>query len=172
MKKLIVAAALLLVVPAVVSAQDAVHGYPVEVYAFGAYEATLSVAGGGGGEWLFSNGLGLGGEFVQAVLPFDEFKVSANVYYHFGPSTNNRKFEPFVTGGYTYFYVPDVGLPHANGGNFGVGANIWLKKHAALRLEIRDTIGGRNISIDYEPEGNSYTAPQNVVSFRIGVTFR
>jgi hypothetical protein len=172
MKKLIVAAVLLLVVPAAVLAQNAEHGYPFEAYGFGAYEATLSVAGGGGGEWLFSKGIGLGGEFAKAVSPFGEYTVSANMYYHLGPSTNNRKFEPFVTGGYTLFYVPNVGLPHANGGNFGVGANIWLKKHAALRIEIRDTVGGRNLSIEDESYGFFYTAPQNVVSFRIGVTFR
>jgi hypothetical protein len=50
--------------------------------------------------------------------------------------------------------------------------DIWLKKHAALRLEVRDTVGGRNLSVDCEPGGNYYTAPQNVVGFRIGLTFR
>ena len=172
MKKLIATAALLLLVPMLASAQNADHVYHAEGYAFVADEATVGPAGGGGGEGLFSNGLGLGGEFVKAGSPFGEYIASANVSYHFGPSRKNRKFEPFVTGGCTFFSVPDTDQPIAIGGNFGVGVNIWVKKHAALRLEVRDTIGGRSISIDYEPSGNSYTAPQNVVGFRIGMTFR
>ena len=93
-------------------------------------------------------------------------------FYHFGPSQKNRKFEPFVTGGYTHFSIPNITLGPASGGNFGGGANIWLTKHAALRLELRDTIGGRSISEEFDSSGNFYTAPNNVASFRIGVTFR
>jgi hypothetical protein len=169
MKKLNATAALLLVVPMLASAQNADHQYHGQGYLFIA-GGTTGPAGGGGGEGVDNKGIGVGGEFVKAASPFGEFIGSANVYYHFGPSTKNRKLEPFVTGGYTFFYVPGVGP--ASGGNFGAGANIWLQKHVALRPEIRDTIGGRDISIDYESGGNSYTAPQNVVSFRIGVTFR
>ena len=98
--------------------------------------------------------------------------ISANVSYHFGPSTKKRKFEPFVTGGLTQFTVPNVDLDSVLGWNLGCGANLWLLKHTALRLEARDTFGGRSISIAYESGGNYYTAPQNVASLRLGVTFR
>lgn len=171
MKKLIARTALLLLVPMSASAQDVDHQYHGEGYLFVADEATVGPAGGGGGEVFLYKGLGVGGEFVKAGSPFGEIMVSANAYFCV-PSTKKNKFEPFVTGGYTLFYVPGVGLPHADGWNIGAGANIWLTKHAALRLEGRATHGGRDISIDYEPWGNSYTAPQNVFSFRIGVTFR
>ena len=147
--------------------------YHVEGYAFVADEATVGPAGGGGGEGLFSNGFGLGGEYVKAASPFGEQMLSANMYYHFGASTKKHRFEPFVTGGITRFWLSGSDYPPPTvGGNFGIGANIWLLEHAALRLEFRDTIGGRSLSVDYEPSGNSYTAPNNVVSFRIGVTFR
>jgi hypothetical protein len=171
-EKLIAMAGLLLTVPMFALAQNADHQYHVEGYLFVADEATVGPAGGGGGEGLFSNGLGLGGEYVKAASPFGEHIASANISYHFGPSTKKRKLEPFVTGGFTRFSIPNIDLYPVFGWNLGCGANIWLTKHAALRLEVRDTIGGRSISIDYEPYGNSYTAPQNVVSFRIGVTFR
>jgi hypothetical protein len=172
MKKLIATAALLLLVPTLASAQNVDHVYHAEGYSFVADEATVGPAGGGGGEGLFSNGFGLGGEYVKAQSPFGENIISANMFYHFGPSTNKRRFEPFVTGGFNRFSISNIDLYPVFGWNFGCGANIWLKKHVGLRLEGRDTIGGRSISIDYEPSGNSYTAPQNVVSFRIGVTFR
>jgi hypothetical protein len=172
MKIFISAAALLLLVPSLASAQNADHVYHVEGYAFFAGEATVGPAGGAGGEGLFSNGFGLGGEYVKAESPFREQMVSANIYYHIGPIPKKRTFESFVTGGLTRFSVGNLGPYPAYGGNVGGGANIWLTKHAALRLEIRDTIGGRSVSIEYEPGGNDYTAPQNVVSFRIGVTFR
>lgn len=171
MKTLIATAALLLVVPALASAQNADHPYYAEGYLLGAGTVT-GPAGGGGGEGIFSNGIGLGGEYVKAASPFGEHIVSVNLFYHFGPSTKKRRFEPFVTGGYTHFSIPDITLGPASGGNFGIGANIWLMRHAAVRLEVRDTIGGRSISEDFEPWGTSYTAPNNVASFRIGVTFR
>jgi hypothetical protein len=172
MKKLIASAILLLVSPLFASAQNADHPYHVEGYLLAADEAKVGPAGGGGVEGLSSDGFGLGGEYVKAASPFDENLVSVNLFYHFGASKNHRKFEPFVTGGYTHFSIPNITLGPASGGNFGCGANIWLTRHAALRLELRDTIGGRSISTEFDPSGSFYTAPNNVVSFRIGVTFR
>jgi len=95
------------------------------------------------------------------------------VSYHFGPSRKNRQVEPFVTGGYTLYYVTNSELPHGNGGNFGVGLNVWLRRHTALRIEIRDDVGGRGLSVSYAPEGMSYArSSQHTVGFRFGVTFR
>jgi hypothetical protein len=180
------------------SAQDADHVYHGEGYFFyaGAASGTASFQSGssttslqsgsstasrqygGGGECLVNKGLGLGGELLRSTQSWegatlDTWIGSANVYYHFGDSTKNRKWEPFVTGGYTFFYVSNIGFPHDNGGNFGLGINIWLKKHTALRLEIRDDVGGRDLSAEFEPEGTYYLrSSQHLVGFRIGVTFR
>jgi hypothetical protein len=172
MKKFISAAALLLLVPRLASAQNADHVYHVEGYGFFAYEATVGPAGGAGGEGLYSNGFGLGGEYVKAESPFGEYMVSADMYYHFGPSTKKRKFEPFVTGGFTRFSVGNLGPYPAYGGNLGGGANIWPTKHAGLRLEFHDTIGGRSLSISYGCFNNCYSASNNIASFRVGMTFR
>ncbi|MGA3324187.1 MAG: hypothetical protein ABSF45_06915 [Terriglobia bacterium] len=180
MKKLIATAALLLVVPVVASAQNADHPYRAEAYGFAAYTST-GAAGGGGFEVFVDKGFGLGGEFVRASMPigdrFDnseidsvaEIMVSANAFYGL-PSTNKNRFEPFVTGGLTRFDLPNIGGV-AIGGNIGGGANAWLAKHVALRLEFRATHGGRSLSAgNYYPI--TYAAPENVASFRIGVTFR
>ena len=197
MKKLIAAVALLLTVPALGSAQIADHQYHGEGYWFfaGATSGTASFQSGssttslrsgsvsnspqfgGGGEGFVYKGLGLGGEFLRSTQSWegstlDTWIGSVNVSYHTRPSTKNRRLEPFVTGGYTFFYVSNITLPHANGGNFGVGVNIWLMRHTALRLEIRDDVGGRSLSAEFEPEGTYYLRSQHLVGFRIGVTFR
>jgi hypothetical protein len=119
----------------------------------------------------------LGGELLNSTQSWGGFTLgtwigSVNVSYHFRSSTKNRKVEPFVTGGYTFFYVSNIGFGPDSGGNFGAGLNIWLSRHAALRLEIRDDVGGRDLSAEFEPEGTYYLRSQHLVGFRIGVTFR
>jgi len=133
---------------------------------------------GGGGEWLVDKGVGLGGEILSSTQSFEGASLntwigSINVSYHFGSSTKKRKVEPFVTGGYTFYYVSNITLPHESGGNVGVGLNIWLARLIALRLEIRDDVGGQGLSAEFEPEGTYYLrSSQHLVGFRIGVTFR
>ena len=170
MKRLIATGALILAIPLFAPAQNPDHPYYAEGYLFVA-KASTGPAGGGGGDVFVHKGVGLGSEFVKAASPFGERIVSANMYYGV-PRTKKNMVEPFVTGGLTFFSIPNTDQPTAIGGNVGAGANIWLTKRAALRLEGRVTFGGRDISIDYEPWGNSYTVPQNVASFRIGMTFR
>jgi hypothetical protein len=180
MKKFMAMVALLLGVPTFASAQNSDHPYHVEGYMFVA-KTTMSDAGGVGAEVFAYKGFGVGGEFEVTRMPigdrFDnssidwvgEIRVSTNLYYGL-PSTNKNRFEPFVTGGMTIFNLPTI-FGTAMGGNLGCGANVWLAKHVALRLEFRETRGGRSLS-----EGNfypiTYAAPENVASFRIGVTFR
>lgn len=133
---------------------------------------------GGGGEWLIGHGVGMGAELLRSSQSWQGTSIgttigSVDVSYHFGPSTDSRKVEPFVTGGYTFFYrAADLG--HGNGGNFGGGVNLWLSRHAALRLEIRDDIGGRDLSEEVEEPQSSYylRSSRHLVGFRIGVTFR
>jgi hypothetical protein len=141
----------------------------------------MGAAGGAGAEVFAYEGLGVGGEFEGTSMPIGdrsgnsiidkiaEIRVSANGYYGL-PSTNKNKFEPFVTGGVTRFNNPNIG-GSAVGGNLGCGANVWLAKHVALRLEFRATHGGRSLSAgNFYPI--TYAAPENVASFRIGVTYR
>src|SRR6266568_7060845 len=101
------------------------------------------------GEWsdFSGNGLGVG---------------SADLSYHFRPSPQHPKVEPFVSGGYTLFFLHG----HTSGVNFGGGINIWLKEHAALRLEVRDDAYGEDI------HRRAPVVPQHFVTFRIGLTFR
>jgi len=133
---------------------------------------------GGGGEFLVAKGFGFGGELLDSTQSWEGAGLetwigSVNVSYHFGSSTKKRKVEPFVTGGYTFFHVSNIGFGPDSGGNFGAGLNIWLMRHAALRLEIRDDLGGQDLSAEFEPEGTYFLrSSQHLVGFRIGVTFR
>ena len=198
MKKLIAMAALLLLVPMLASAQNADQQYHGQGYGFFAGAASGGVSFqsgssttslpsgsvknlpqfGGGGEFLVDKGLGFGGELLRSTQSweggtFGTWIGSVNVSYHFGSSTKKRKLEPFVTGGYTFFYVSNIWFGPDSGGNFGAGLNIWLLHHTALRLEIRDDIGGRDLSAEYQPEGTYYLrSSQHLVGFRIGMTFR
>jgi hypothetical protein len=113
---------------------------------------------GGGGEGLIYKGLGVGAE-LGYLAPWRSFAsgigtFSPNVSYHFLPK-QDRKLEPFVTGGYTLFFRSGT----ANGFNFGGGINYWLKDSIALRFAVRD-----NVWTKY--------ATGHHVGFRIGVTFR
>ena len=196
MRRVIAIAALLVAAPMLASPQDVDHQYHGQGYCFfagagtgaGSFQSGTSTTPlrqgspapyqfGGGGEVLAGKGLGFGGELLSSTQLWEGATLgtwigSVNVSYHFGSSRNNRKVEPFVTGGYTFFYVSNITLPHANGGNFGAGLNIWLMRHAALRLEIRDDVGGQSLSAEFEPEGTYYLRSQHLVGFRVGVTFR
>jgi hypothetical protein len=100
----------------------------------------------GSGGFGFSNANGLG---------------SANIAYHFLPETTDRKLEPFLTAGYSLFFhelsIPGRGLTGTQSGyNAGGGANLWLQRKTAIRLEVR-----HQSSVWYK-----------TMDVRIGVTFR
>jgi len=59
--------------------------------------------------------------------------VSLDGSYHF---FNKKKIEPYVVGGYSPYYGDRTDTQ--NGFNIGGGMNLWVAKHAALRLEVRD----------------------------------
>lgn len=106
MKRLIATADLLLVVPMLASAQNADHQYRGQGYLFiGAGPTSpLAVHFGGGGEGFVYKGLGLGGELEHSTQYWEGASLgtwigSADVSYHFWPSTKNRKLEPYVMGG-------------------------------------------------------------------------
>jgi hypothetical protein len=167
MKELIATAALLFMVPSLASAQNPDRRYRGQGYLFFAPGATspATVHIGGGGEGFVYRGLGLGAEvgYGGEWGSFGSNGVgigSADVSYHFPTSAQHPKVEPFVTAGYTLFFRAGT----SSGVNLGGRVNIWLKEHAALRLEIRDNANGMGTRT---PAG-----AQHFVAFRTGITFR
>jgi hypothetical protein len=184
MNKLILITALVLSVPVSAWPQNADRVSPVEGYGFVAENAPLGPSAGGGGEVFIYKGFGAGGDFTEAPWSFSQtgmygnssmfrnYITSANVYYRV-PSKSNDRLEYFVTGGYSIFHSSGGPLTQPNGLNIGIGYNLWLAKHAALRLEFRGIRGGRTVAIHDDPFGWSYiTGAQNIFSLRIGVAFR
>jgi len=105
---------------------------------FGEDRATVHV--GGGGEALIHKGLNIGAE-VGPIIGAGFTNVhglgSANIGYHFLHDATDRKFEPFLTAGYSLFFanlsVPGRGRTGTQSGyNAGGGVNLWLD-----RLEVR-----------------------------------
>jgi len=170
MKKLIATAALLLMMPALASGQNADHPYRGQGYLF--FGLGTGVPGtpflenvGGGGEGFLYKGFGFGGEAGYAHLGEYEFSGawigSADFSYHFGRHAARRGIDPFVLGGLSVVGPTQKGGGRgAPAGNFGGGANLWLAEHAALRLEFRDVVGS-----DFWPY-------DHVLAFRVGLTFR
>jgi opacity protein-like surface antigen len=129
---------------------------------------------GGGAEGFIYRGLSLGAE-IGPFIPFSppgrgiSLNVndwvhglgSSNIAYHFLSNTADRKLDPFVTGGYSLFFanldVPGVGFTKTQSGyNAGGGANFWLLRRAAMRLEFR-----HQSSVWYK-----------TMEVRVGMTFR
>jgi hypothetical protein len=181
MEKFAMTVALLLAVPLWVSAQD-----PDELY-YRAEGYTFFAAGpailppipiklitspppprpvvehvGAGGEFFLSRRLALGPELGYAHWgPFDqEGGVGCvDALYHFGAESSGRRVDPFALAGYTLMFNRSY---RGNGANFGGGVSLWMAKHAALRLEIRDEVG----------RAVSPTMYSGVLEFRAGLTFR
>ena len=87
-------------------------------------------------EKLFRERVGLGAEF-GAVGAWNNYRnaiglFSLNGSWHFADRAG--RFDPFVTGGYTLGFRSGT----LNFGNFGGGANIWLRESFGLRVEFRD----------------------------------
>ena len=184
MKKLIATAILLLMASALASAQNADHAYRAEGYGFLTENAPQGPSGGFGGVVFLYRGLGVNGELAEAPWDFAQLSTfgkdsvfksyitSINLYYG-GPSTNEKKGEPFVTAGYSAFSTSSALLAQPNGVNVGVGENLWLAKRVALRLEFRLIHGGRTVTIHDNDWGWTYTSSaQNIFSLRVGLTFR
>jgi hypothetical protein len=176
MKELTAAAVLLLVVPALASAQNTNHQYRGQGYVFFglgtsmgypfSYPAVRQL--GFGGEGFLFKGLGLGAEVGYAWWGgYDDAYVgSVDVSYHFRRGSPRRGADPFVLGGFTLYAPTSHGERGTAAGNFGGGVNLWVKEHAALRLEVRDHVNGNSgFGPPFGP-GNHY------LSFRVGMTFR
>jgi|SRR5579864_9001945 len=100
---------------------------------------------GAGGEWMFKDGIGAGGE-IGVVGRTDLGAVgvaSLNGYYHF---SRDRRLVPFVTGGYSSFF--SFGS-HVNLANVGGGVNYWYSDHFGIKLEFRDHFATGTNSANY-----------------------
>jgi hypothetical protein len=130
------------------------------------FHARGGVNTGFGGEVFVYKGLGAGVEagYAASNWSFNGNNglgvVSMDASYHFFSKKNHRRIEPFAVGGYSlYFgYRTDT----QNGFNIGGGVNLWVAKHAALRLEIRD-----QEHIHY-----FHRTFTRFAAFRVGMTFR
>jgi len=108
-----------------------------------------------GGEAMFKDGIGIGGE-VGVIGRTDLGALgmaSLNGYYHFH---RDRHLVPFVTGGYSSFF--NLG-GHVNLVNVGGGVNYWYSDHFGIKLEFRDHFATGTNSANY-------------AEFRFGFDFR
>lgn len=110
---------------------------------------------GVGGEYVFDNGVGVGGEVAGMGLEdfyFGFGLASVNGSYHI--PRENSKVDPFITGGYTVAFPGSANL-------FSVGGvNWWVRNRLGVRFEVRDHV---------------YTGSSDalhVVTFGVGLTFR
>jgi hypothetical protein len=122
---------------------------------------------GFGGEVLIHKGVGVGVELGYAApnWSFDGNGVgvgSIDASYHFFGNRSRKRVEPFATGGYSLYFGDRTATQ--TGFNLGGGVNLWVIKHAALRLEVRHQ-GGINYFDGFSP----FT---HYVAFRVGMTFR
>lgn len=189
MRKLIATAALLLSVPPLVRAGNA-DGNSVQgqFYFFTApivsntqyinvfrplEPVTFSTKVGGnntgfGGEVLVHKGVGVGVELGYAGpdWSFDGSGAvgvgSVDMTYHFFGNKSRRRLDPFATGGYSLYFGQRTTFQ--TGFNFGGGVNIWVIRHAALRLEVREQGGINNF--------DGFSQFKHYVAFRVGMTFR
>jgi len=158
MKRILWALLLVLLLPALVSAQASerpkgqayVYFAPgVEGGGGGKYSLTTLRDGttgigtaqiGGGGEFLIVKGLGLGLD-LGYLASWEHFAeglavISPDVSYHFLPREGKGKVVPFVTAGYTCFFQAGG----QSGANVGAGMHYWFKDHVGLRFEVRDSM--------------------------------
>jgi len=173
MKTLIAKAALLLMVPALASAQNADHPYRGQGYFFfgwgtgtpSFFQHPFIVHVGGGGEGFLYKGLGFGAEAGYASWGGYYNKAwiaSGDFSYHFRRHARRGGVDPFVLVGVSFVGPTQVGGGRGSpAGNYGGGANLWLAEHAALRLEFRDVVGA-----------TQFWPYSHYISFRVGVTFR
>jgi hypothetical protein len=179
MKKLIATAGLLLAVPMFASARNANHQSRGQGYVFFGLGTGTQCGGwgqfrpgycphpvfnqaGGGGEGFLYKGLAFGAElgYASCLVSYNSWIASADFSYHLRRRTAHGV-DPFVLGGPSLLAPTPLGQGRvATAGNFGGGANLWLAKHAALRVEFRDVV-----SANFWPYSN-------YLSFRIGMTFR
>jgi len=181
LRKLIAEAALLLMVSALASAQNADYQPRGVGYVFaGGGTHSMGLTAGFGGEAYIAKGLGLGAEVAAGGLTTtDNYGQSnmtglgsADVSYHFFPKKIQGNASPFVAGGYTLFFghnAVDRGKDVTTDGfNVGGGVDLFGAKHVGVRFDVRYYgHGGRILRFTYPN-----LAEFSFVAFRFGLTFR
>ena len=185
MRRIIAKAALLLMLPALATAQNTDHRSRGLAYVFvGAGTHQMGLTAGFGGEGYVYRGLGMGLEVGTAGVgtaangnPNWIGLGSADASYHFFPKKLPGRAAPFVAGGYTNFFGQDVFLQYpgprspgnfVHGFNVGGGVDLFASKHAGVRFDVRyNAHGGRILWASFPS-----LAQFSFVAFRIGLTFR
>jgi hypothetical protein len=204
MKALIATVILLLVTAPFASAQNTAepstgHLPPGLGYVFvGDATHGMGLAGGFGGEFSSSYGLGVGLEVGAVGLTrkgdqyYNSYTTglgSADVLYHYFPKKLRAyKVSPFAAGGYTILFghtaerldtaefAHNVGPLYAdptsdkrtNGFNIGGGVDLFARKHAGVRFDVRYYGHGGRILKNAYPD----LAEFSFVAFRVGLTLR
>ncbi len=178
MKKLMATAAMLLLVPVSMPAQNTDQKSQGLGYVFiGGGTRQMGPTFGFGGEYLDKGGFGVGAELATA-----GWDTSANhnsnwiglgsldLSYHLFPK-KTRDYAPFVAGGYSIFFGQDTDTPGGNvtnGFNLGGGIDLFASKHIGVRFDGRYYgHGGRILWASY-PNLTQFS----FVAIRIGLTFR
>lgn len=180
MKKLLATAAMLLMVPLSVPAQNINQKSQGLGYVFiGAGTRQMGPTSGFGGEYLDKSGWGVGAELATAGWDTSA-KYTSNwiglgsldLSYHLFPK-KTRGYAPFVAGGYSIFFGQDTNTPIpggnvTNGYNIAGGIDLFASKHIGVRFDGRYYAHGGSILFASFPN----LAQFNFVTFRIGLTFR
>ena len=150
MRQIIAKAALLLMLPALATAQNTDHRPRGLAYVFvGAGTHQMGLTAGFGGEGYVYRGLGMGLEVGTAGVgtaangnPNWIGLGAADASYHFFPKKLLGRAAPFVAGGYTNLFGQDVFLQYpgprspgnfVHGFNIGGGIDLFASKHAGWR---------------------------------------
>jgi hypothetical protein len=148
MERLVATIALLLMAPALASAQSTDHLHRGEGYVFigeglnsegGANFGVTHV--GGGGEVLLLKELGVESELgVMGTPSYSVGLFSIDSSYRLLPSSSKSQVVPFVDAGYTRAFGNRGFPPSNNLFNFGGGIHYWPFKRVGLRLDFRDYV--------------------------------
>jgi hypothetical protein len=99
---------------------------------------------GGGFDSYVYKGFSLGGELSETLgggLGANATILSASGSYHFLNLDKTGRFDPFVTGGYSRFFITNQ-RPDSNTLNIGGGVNYWMSQKFGLRFDLGDHISG------------------------------
>jgi hypothetical protein len=145
---IVVVFAMIAVVPGDARAQGPDYGYVIGGLLWANSLGTPSPwFAGVGGEKVWGDGIGWGGEAGLVILPglrlpyLPESSTtygaafSLNYSYHLRGHCIGARGQPFVTGGVTGLWSDGgVGLSL----NAGGGVDLWLTRHSGIRIEVRD----------------------------------
>jgi hypothetical protein len=155
--------AAIVVLPVATFAQEGEK--PVQGYIFGStgrgFGAGMKIGAGFGVERVFTPGIGVGGELQGFGLMSDGSSAGGVILGLNGSyriPLPQRRWVPFITGGYSGLAACSYGCGGLSGFNYGAGVNYWMKSNRGLRLEVRD-----HVFQDYRP--------LHMPEFRIGFSF-